>query len=63
MEEKYDATYHSKAGDSIVHVVAPGPMSEEELEKRIREFHHAGWKAWNSLSIQKRLLLNGKVKV
>lgn len=59
MEQQYDVTYCSKNGKSVVHVVAPPPMTAEELEKRIREFHYAGWKAWNSLSVDKRLMLNG----
>ncbi|WHH58280.1 hypothetical protein [Petroclostridium sp. X23] len=35
MEEKYDATY--KFGNTTVNVVAPPPMTEEELQKRIKD--------------------------
>lgn len=56
MERKYDATY--KFRKAVVHVVAPAAMTEEEKQKRICEFHHAAWEAWNSLSEQKRLEIN-----
>lgn len=56
MEKKYAATY--KFGKTTVHVVAPPPMSAEEKQKRIREFHLAGWAAWNSLSVEERLKIN-----
>ncbi|WP_378953844.1 hypothetical protein [Pelosinus sp. sgz500959] len=58
MEPKYNATYYSKTGKSVVHVVAPALVTTEELEKQIREFHYAGWKAWNSLSLEECLRMN-----
>lgn len=58
MEQKDDIAYPSKNGKSVVHIVAPSPMTAEELEKRIKEFHYVGWKAWDSLSMEKRLILN-----
>lgn len=57
-ERKYDATY--RFGKTVVHVVAPPPMSEEELERRIAEYHRAGWAAWNSLSVEERLRINAE---
>ncbi|MDU5081205.1 hypothetical protein [uncultured Tissierella sp.] len=51
-KEKYDATY--KLGDAIVHVVAPPPMSEEEKEKILDEFHQAGFEIWRKLSPEKK---------
>lgn len=55
-EEKYAATY--QFGNTTVHVVAPEPMSKEEHEQRVREFHLAGWSIWNNLSIEQRLSIN-----
>ncbi len=62
MENKYDATYYSNKGKSVVHVISPSFMTAEELDKRIQEFHYAGWKAWNSLSLEKRIMLNREGK-
>ena len=56
VEPKYAATY--KFGKTTVHVVAPPPMTEEEKEKRLHEFHQAAWAAWNSLPVDTRLKLN-----
>lgn len=58
MERKYDATYRFPGSKAVVHVVAPPPMSKEEFEKRLREFHRAGWAAWNSIPVDKRLKIN-----
>ena len=63
MEPRYDATYHSKTGNSIIHVVCPSSMTGEEVEEGIRKFHNAGWKAWNGLSANERLRLNGEVEL
>ncbi|QZY56991.1 hypothetical protein [Crassaminicella profunda] len=41
MEEKYDATYHF--GNTTVHIIGPPPMTEEEIEKVLDEYHRAGW--------------------
>lgn len=40
-EEKYDATYHF--GNTTVHIVGPPPMTEEEIDKVLDEYHKAGW--------------------
>lgn len=40
-KRKYDATY--KLGKTIVHIIAPPPMIEEEKEKILHDFHMAGW--------------------
>lgn len=58
MENKYDATYYP--GEGIVHIVAPEPMSDEELEWRKKEFYEACWMAWNSLSTDAKLRVNTK---
>ncbi|MDD4601309.1 hypothetical protein SDC9_08917 [bioreactor metagenome] len=60
MDRSYDATYYSKIGKAVVHVVAPSPMSSDEFEKRLREFHHTAWVVWNSLSVEERLKLNNE---
>lgn len=52
-KEKYAATYHY--GETVVHVVAPPPMTEEEKNKILREYHLAGW------AIVKELNRNGKI--
>jgi hypothetical protein len=39
--EKFAATY--QFGKTIVHVVAPKPMSDKELQERIKEMHNVGW--------------------
>lgn len=38
---KYDKTY--KFGQTTVHVVAPPPMTDEELEKIEKEIHKTAW--------------------
>lgn len=58
MERKYDATYY--LGNTVVHVVAPPPMSEEEKEKILREFYLHAWNAWNSIPIEERLRINAE---
>lgn len=40
-QEQFAATY--QFGKTIVHVVAPAPMSNEELDKKLREIHQIGW--------------------
>lgn len=40
-KEEYAASY--EFGNTKVHVVAPAPMSREELQKRIKAHHNAGW--------------------
>ncbi|WP_201259774.1 hypothetical protein [Tissierella sp. P1] len=47
MEKKYDATY--KFGNTTVHVVAPPPMSEEEKERILDEFHRTAFKIWQRI--------------
>ena len=54
--EQYAATY--KFGKATVHVVAPPPMTEEEKDKRLNEFHQAAWNIWNSLPVETRLKMN-----
>lgn len=56
VEPKYAATY--KFGKTTVHIVAPPPIPEEELERRKRQFDRACLKAWNSLPVEERLKLN-----
>jgi hypothetical protein len=60
MDWKYDVTYHFRK--AVVHVVAPAMMTEIEKQKRVCEFHHAAWEAWNSLPEQKRLEINAACK-
>jgi hypothetical protein len=55
---KYDATYH--LGNTVVHVVAPPPMTEEAKEKILRELYHHAWNAWNLLSVEERLKINAE---
>ena len=40
-KQKYAATY--QMGNTVVHVVAPPPMSEEEKNDILKKFHLAGW--------------------
>lgn len=56
MGQQYDATY--KFNNATVHVVAPSPMSEEELQRRIADMHRTGWAIWNSFSVEQRLRIN-----
>ncbi|MGJ0847472.1 hypothetical protein ACR77J_12345 [Tissierella praeacuta] len=52
-KEKYDATY--KFGNTTVHVVAPPPMTDEEKNKILDEFHQAGYEIWKNLSVEEKL--------
>ena len=56
MKKEYAATY--KFGNTTVNIVAPPPITEEEKQKVIHEFHLAGWAAWNSLTREEQLALN-----
>lgn len=56
VERKYDATYHF--GKTVVHIVAPPPMTDEAKEKILRELQLVEWKVWNKFSVEKRLRLN-----
>ena len=58
-EQKYDATY--QLGKTVVHVVGPGELSDEELSRRLKEYYKAGWKAWDSLTPEKQKALNEEV--
>ncbi|GAE31632.1 hypothetical protein [Halalkalibacter hemicellulosilyticus] len=55
-EQNYDATY--KLGKTVVHVISPGELTPEELQKRIKDYHLAGWSAWNSLTPEQQKALN-----
>ncbi|MDK2824539.1 MAG: hypothetical protein PWP71_2457 [Clostridia bacterium] len=55
-KKKYDATY--KIGNTTVHVVAPPPMTKEEIDKVLKEFHQAGWNIWNSLTPEEQMKIN-----
>jgi hypothetical protein len=50
------ATY--KVGNTIIHIVGPQNLSEEETHKRQQEFDSAGWIAWNTLSVDERIRIN-----
>lgn len=58
MEQKYAATYRFPGSKAVVHVVAPAPMTEEELSRRKLEFDRACWRLWESLSVDARLKMN-----
>lgn len=60
MEKKYDATYYSKTGKAVIHVIAPPPMTEEAKEKILREFYRHAWNAWNLLPVEERLRINAE---
>lgn len=47
-----------KYGNTTVHFVAPSPLTHEEEEKILNEFHYAGWAIWNSLSTEEKLQIN-----
>jgi predicted metal-dependent hydrolase len=40
-QEKYAATY--KIGNTTIHVVAPPPMTDEEIERVLDNLHAAVW--------------------
>lgn len=52
MSNKYAATY--KIGNATVHIVAPPPMTEEEVEHVLREYHTAGWAIIEELIMQEQ---------
>ncbi|WP_432665253.1 hypothetical protein R9X47_03165 [Wukongibacter baidiensis] len=45
--EVYDATYYFE--NTIVHVVAPGPKTPEEIDKILEEHHRVGWEIWKDI--------------
>ena len=58
VEKKYDATY--QVGNSTVHVVSPGALSEEETSYRKKQVRKAFINAWKSLSPEKQKEINEK---
>jgi hypothetical protein len=46
--EEYAATYHF--GNTVVHVVAPPPMTPEEKQKKVDAFYEAAWQIVLSLN-------------
>jgi dTDP-4-amino-4,6-dideoxygalactose transaminase len=49
---EYAATYHF--GNTVVHIVAPPPMSEEQVNKILKEHHRIGWSILEELEEKKR---------
>ncbi|MFZ3171211.1 MAG: hypothetical protein WA118_04440 [Carboxydocellales bacterium] len=49
--DEYAETYH--LGKAVVHIVAPPPMTEEELKRRLEEMQSVAW------SIIYKLAANG----
>lgn len=60
MADKYAATY--KFGNTVVHVVAPPPMTEARKKQILADFNRANWRAWNSLSDETKLRLNAEAE-
>lgn len=58
MERKYDGTYHSKTGKSVVHMVAPSPRTNEEIEAILSDYRRVFMMWWRSLSAEKQIELN-----
>jgi len=58
MEGQYDATYH--LGNTLIHVVAPPPMTKEEKDEVLREFYRHAWNAWSSITVEERLRINSE---
>ncbi|WHY76264.1 hypothetical protein QNH20_19365 [Neobacillus sp. WH10] len=46
--EKYAATYH--IGNTVIHVVAPPPMTAEEKQTKVNEFYKAAWEVVKELN-------------
>jgi hypothetical protein len=40
-EDEYAATY--KFGDTTVHIIAPEPKPQEEIDRILKEFYSIGW--------------------
>ena len=60
---KYDAEYRGgKYGNTIVRVVAPPPMTDEQKEQVLNGWRRAFWAAWDSLSDEDRLALNAEAE-
>lgn len=38
--------------------IPPPPMTQEEIDKVLADFHRAGWELWNSLPVEERLRIN-----
>ncbi|RAV22221.1 hypothetical protein [Paenibacillus contaminans] len=47
MEKNYAKTY--TIGNSTIHIVAPPPMTEEQKERILDDYHAAGWKIIDEL--------------
>lgn len=62
MERKYDATYYSKTGKAVVHMVAPPSMTTEEIEAVLSNYRRVFRMWWDSLSIEAQLEFNNKAE-
>ncbi|MBP2645329.1 MAG: hypothetical protein H6Q75_769 [Firmicutes bacterium] len=61
MEQEPAATYYCNDGKSLVQVVAPPPMTREEKQKVIDEWHQAFWAIWNSFTPDEQRQLNALI--
>lgn len=61
MESKYAATYRFPGSRSVVHVVAPLPLTEECKDRILRGFYRTAWAAWSTLTVEQRLKINLRV--
>lgn len=50
---KYAESY--KIGNTQINVVAPPPMTEEEKNKILAEYHAVGWAIWESMQMQEKM--------
>lgn len=57
---KYAATYRSRKGKAIIHIVAPPPMSGEQKARLLADFYAAAWAGWNALSVDERQKINAE---
>lgn len=60
MAGKYAATY--RFGKTTVYVVAPPPMTQEQINAVLAELHRANWDIWNSLSTEEQIRINAEAK-
>lgn len=58
MDRKYDATYH--LDNNFTNMVDSPLTTEEDLQRRFKEFHYAIHKVWNSIPVEDHLKVNEK---
>jgi len=57
---QYDATY--RLGNTTVHIVAPPPMTEQQIENILAGYDRIFWCWWESLTAKDQMRINNELE-